>query len=309
MDVKNKMATRKTKITPMSNFFGVDHLAFHMKGKNCRDLFVEKVDEFFTDMDHHLYVTGQPGVGKTYLVENTAPSFNKVYLTTIKGKMSPWAFTKMMAVNVRHLKKGVKLAVYIDDINTMFKDGSEFVDIFKIAMDTKAKGGDCLSYNTSLGAQYVSAEDFEKEAIDYFKAMDPTRTGFVIPFEGRVKFIFTMNTPLPGKQEVDKHPVGSDKWNKLNTRAAIRSRAAYENLTMDKETYWGWITDVVWHSPHSMCVGATDDQRYEMLTWLWDNWEVASETSLRFVEEKMWTVMKKFPRKADYRTRWETLKG
>lgn len=309
MDVKNKMATRKTKITPIADYFGVDHQAYHMKGKNCRDLFSEEVNDFFTRMDHNLYVTGQPGVGKTYQVENSAPNFPKIYLLTIKQKTSPWAFMKSMAVNLHNLPKGMKLAVYIDDINAMFKDGSEFIDMFKNAMDKKAKGGDCIEYNTSLGAQYASAEDFEKEAIDHFKAMDPTRTGFVIPFDGRVKFIFTMNTPLPGKQEVDKHPIGSAKWNKLNNTAAVRSRVKYENLTMDRETYWGWITEVVWNFPTSMCVGATDEQRFEMLMWLWDNWTVSSETSLRFVEEKMWDTMQKFPKKAAYHTRWEKLKG
>jgi hypothetical protein len=42
---------------------------------------------------------------------------------------------------------------------------------------------------------------------------------------------------------------------------------------------------------------------------LWDNWDVVRETSLRFVEEQMWDIMKDYPRKVDYRTRWEKLKG
>jgi hypothetical protein len=78
---------------------------------------------------------------------------------------------------------------------------------------------------------------------------------------------------------------------------------------MDRKTYWGWICDVVWNSPNTMCVGATEDQRYEMMTWLWDNWDVASETSLRFVEEQMWEIMKNHPTRSAYRTRWEKLKG
>jgi hypothetical protein len=194
-------------------------------------------------------------------------------------------------------------------MNNMFKNNSDFLDMFKNAMDKASKGGDQLEYNTSLGSQYNQAEQFEKEAIDAFKALNPERTGFVIPFGGRVKFIFTMNTPLPGKQEMDKLENGSDAWIKLNNRAAIRSRLAYENLIMDKQTYWGWIANVVWHNPKTMCVGATENQRYEMLYWLWDNWEKSSETSLRFVEDKMWTVMQQHPKVSEYRTRWEKLKG
>ena len=117
-----------------------------------------------------------------------------------------------------------------------------------------------------------------------------------------------MNTPLPGKQEMDKLEVGSDKWIKLNNRAAIRSRTNYEDLVMDKATYWGWIADVVWYDP-TMCAGATADQRFDMLSWMWDNWEKLSETSLRFMEEKLWDIMQQYPSKIDYLARWERLKG
>jgi hypothetical protein len=301
------MATKKIKLTPINKVFGAEQQSAHIMGKNYRDLFTENVDSFFSRMNHHLYIAGQPGVGKTYTVEQLAKNYPKVHLLTLKGKMSMWAFVKTIAVHLYKIPKNVKMAVYIDDMNHIFKSSSDFLDTFKIAMDKSS--GDCIEYNTSLGAQYQMSEDFEKEAIDYFKSLDPDRTGFVIPFDGRVKFIFTMNTPLPGKQEMEKVENGSDKWIKLNNRAAIRSRVTYEDLIMSKETYWGWICDVVWNSPETMCVGATEAQRYEMLCWLWDNWEKVSETSLRFVEEKMWDIMQHYPKVTQYRTRWEKLKG
>jgi hypothetical protein len=290
------------------DYFPPELHANYIRGQNYHDLFAERVDNFYRKMDHHLYIAGQPGVGKTWTAEATASKYPNVYLLIIKGGMKPWAFIKTIAVNVYLLRNtGTKLAVFIDDMNNIFKANSEFLDMFKIAMDKKS--GDRIEYNTSLGAQLDACEDFEREAIEYWKSLDPRRTGFVIPFSGNVKFIFTMNTPLPGKQEMDKLEVGSDKWIKLNNRAAIGSRVKYENLTMDKNTYWGWISYVVWKQQKTMCAGATIDQRYEMLTWLWDNWDVVRETSLRFVEEQMWDIMKDYPRKVDYRTRWEKLKG
>jgi hypothetical protein len=289
------------------NYFSPELYANYIKGKNYHDLFIEAVNNFYKKMDHHLYIAGQPGVGKTYNAELIAEKYPDIYLLIIKGKMSPWAFIKIIAVNVYMLRgTNTKLAVFIDDMNHIFKSSSEFLDMFKIAMDKKS--GDRIEYNTSLGAQLDACEDFEREAIEYWKSLTPNRTGFVIPFNNNVKFIFTMNTPLPGKQEMDKLEIGSDKWIQMNNRAAIRSRVIYENLTMDKQTYWGWICYVVWQQK-SMCTGATIDQRYEILTWLWDNWDVVSETSLRFVEEQMWYIMKEHPKKVDYRTRWEKLKG
>lgn len=295
------------KSTQFSHYFDGSLQAAHLKGQDYRALFTENVDDFFKRMRHHLYVAGQPGVGKTYTVEALAKNYPSVFLLTLKGKMTPWAFMKQVAVTLYKLPKSMKLAIYIDDMNEIFKSNSDFIDMFKIAMDKTS--GDRLEYNTSLGSQYAACEDVEKAAIDFFKAQDPDRTGFVIPFGGRVKFIFTMNTPLPGAQEMAREKQGSDRWIKLNNRSAIRSRVNYEDLVMDKDTHWGWIADVVWSETKTMCAGASVEQRYEMLSWLWDNWESVSEHSLRFVEEKMWDIMEQYPDRTAYRRRWEKLKG
>jgi len=302
------MATRKPNTNgQFGTYFDGKSQAAHLKGQDYRAMFVENVDDFYKRMKHHLYVAGQPGVGKTFIVEAIAQAYPSVFLLTLKGKMTPWAFIKQVAVAIHKLPKSMKLAIYIDDMNEIFKSNSDFIDMFKIAMDKTS--GDRLEYNTSLGSQYAACEDAEKAAIDYFKSLDPDRTGFVIPFNGRVKFIFTMNTPLPGAQEMAKEKQGSDRWIKLNNRSAIRSRVTYEDLVMDKDTHWGWIADVLWTQTATMCVGATLDQRYEMLSWLWDNWETVSEHSLRFVEEKMWDIMEQYPARTAYRRRWEKLKG
>lgn len=290
-----------------NDYFDGNLEAAQIKGQNYRSLFTESVDDFFKRMKHHTYIAGQPGVGKTYTVEMIAKNYPNVYLLTLKGKMTPWAFIKTVAVCLYKLPKTMKLAIYIDDMNEIFKSNSDFIDMFKIAMDKTS--GDRLEYNTSLGAQYVACEDIEKAAIDYFKAQDPDRTGFVIPFNGRVKFIFTMNTPLPGARELAEYKVGTNQWIALNNRSAIRSRVVYEDLVMDQDTHWGWIADVVWNEPKTMCAGADEEQRFEMLSWLWDNWSVVSEHSLRFVEEKMWDIMQEYPAKSQYRRRWEKLKG
>lgn len=301
-----KLALKKT-VVPFSNYFSQTNQGYHLMGKEYRELFIEAVDDFFTRLKHHVYIAGQPGVGKTWTVEHMAANYPNVVLLTIKQAMSPWAFMKAVSVALYKIHStNLKLVIYIDDFNAIFKANSEFLDMFKNAMDKKS--GDKLEYNKSLGIQYDSSDDIEKEAIDFFRAMNPDRTGFEIPFNGRVKFIFTMNTPLPGAQELAAEKQGSDRWIKLNNRHAIRSRVKYEDLVMSKEVYWGWIADVMWHEP-LMCQGATYDQKFEMLTWLWDNWDTVSEHSLRFMEEQMWDIMEQFPQRPKYLARWEKLKG
>lgn len=288
-----------------TDHFGAQHQAYLQLGQDYRSLFTSAVNEFFQDKDHNLYIPGQPGVGKSWTVEHIADQHN-VKMVTLKGDMKVWAFIKTVAVAVYLLKPNEFLAIYIDDMNGLFTPSTGFLDIFKIAMDKNS--GDRIEYNTSLGAQVSQAEEIEQEAIAHWKSLSPDRTGFIIPFDGRVKFIFTMNTPLATKQDLDQYPVGSAKWIPLNNKHAIYSRVSYEDLIMDQQTYWGWIADVVWNEP-TMCVGATEDQRAEMLRWLWDNWTNAKETSVRFVEDKLWRYMAKYPAKKDYLARWERQKA
>jgi hypothetical protein len=286
-----------------NDHFGAQHQAFLIKGQDYRQLFLSAVNEFFDDQDHHLYIPGQPGVGKSYTVETIADKKN-IKMVTLKGDMKPWAFIKTIAVAVYLAQPKEFVAVYIDDMNGLFTPSTGFLDMFKIAMDKNS--GDRLEYNTSLGAQVSQAETLEQEAIEHWKSMYPDRTGFIVPFDGRVKFIFTMNTPLATAQDLNQYAIGSPKWVPLNNKHAIYSRVTYEDLIMDQETYWGWIADVVWNT--NMCIGATEDQKAEMLHWLWDNWTQVKETSVRFVEDKLWRYMAKYANKRDYRARWEKQK-
>lgn len=287
-----------------TDHFGAQHQAYLQLGQEYKSLYISALEDFCDDQDHNLYVAGQPGVGKSWNVEHITAQKN-IKIITIKGDMSPWAFVKLMAVAVYLLDPNEFLAVYIDDMNSLFVPSKGFLDMFKIAMDKNS--GDRLEYNTSLGAQYTQAEDLEKEAIEHWKSRNPQRTGFVVPFDHRVKFIFTMNTPLATAQDLAQYPVGSAKWIPLNNKHAIYSRVTYEDLIMDRETYWGWIADVVWNT--NMCSGATEEQKAEMLRWLWDNWDNAKETSVRFVEDKLWRYMAKYPAKKDYLARWEKQKA
>jgi hypothetical protein len=305
--LKKTVVSGKTDTPEFADYFGQSHQGYHLQGKDKRDLFTEVVEDFFSRFKHHVYIAGQPGVGKTHTVRHTADRYPNLIFVPVNQSMTPWAFVKMVAVACftgRMTNKQV--AFYIDDFNAIFKANSEFLDMFKNAMDKR--NGDRLEYNKSLGAQYDQADDIEKQAIDYFRELSPDRTGFVIPFEGKVKFIFTMNTPLPGAVELAKEKEGTDKWIKINNRSAIRSRVNYEDLVMTKPVYWGWIADVLWHEPN-IAVGSTADQKFEMLMWLWDNWDSASEHSLRFIEEKLWDIMEQYPKPSQYRPRWEKLKG
>lgn len=290
-------------MTDFTEYFDDDMTGNYLKGKNARNMFTELVTEFFTDFDQHMYIAGQAGVGKTYLVEKIAQQNPDVHLVRIEGNMTPFFFAKQIAVEmyIAEMQKKTQIAIYMDDINTLFNK-IDMMDMFKIMMDTSK---DRFAYNKGLNMGGM--EDIEVEAIEYWKAKTPNRVGFEVPFHGRVRFIMTMNTALPTKADLNKKQTGSDSYVKIANLLAITSRFGdgYENLMLNKEQMWGWIAHVVWTDP-TMCAGATPEQRYEMLQFLWDSWERANEHSLRFVETVMWKVMKKKPARRDYVARWNS---
>jgi hypothetical protein len=284
-----------------TTYFDDNMTGNYLKGKNARNMFTELVTDFFEDFDQNMYIAGQAGVGKTHLVEKIAALNPNVHLVRIEGNMTAFFFAKQIAVQlyIAEMQGKKQIAIYMDDINTLFSK-IEMMDMFKIMMDTSK---DRFSYNKGLNMGGM--EDIEVDAINYWKSKQPDRVGFEVPFEGRVRFIMTMNTPLPTKTDLAKKQQGSDPYIKTANLLAITSRFGdgYENLMLNKEQMWGWIAHVVW-TDDTMCEGATVEQRYEMLQFLWDGWEKSNEHSLRFVETVMWKVMKKKPARKDYIARW-----
>ena len=286
----------------------------HQKRINFEDI----VDDFFVDFDTHLYIRGQAGVGKTFTVTAKANQHNAI-LCHIEGNITRWLFMKKLAVYLYNagwpsadMVEGrdfeaedlPKVVVYIDDCPAIFN--GDFIDTMKIALEKDQS--DKLVYNSSLGAQYKQSEVFEKEAIDHFrKSLEP---GFSVPFYDRVKFIFTMNHALATELDVSEAKKSSKSMkiqNDLEDRYAIFSRLDYQDLYMDKNEYWGWIADLVLNT--GMLPTATQNDKEEMLAWLYDNWASLKDKSVRMVKQKLWKDLYKAKNRPnhDYRSRWQSL--
>ena len=236
-------------------------------GANKRSQFQELVDDFFNDFDFHLWLRGQPGVGKTYYTKRAADKAG-VVLVHIEGMATRWLFLK-------------KMAVYLHQAGWP---------------------------DPSLGGQYKQCEPHEKEAIDHFKNIkDP---GFEMDFYGRVKFIFTMNHALHDEADLKAYKkkmglkASKSTVDKIEEQAALGTRMQYQDLHMSKDEYWGWIADVVLNT--NACAGATNKNKEEMLSWLYDNWPNLREHSVRFVVQKMWKDLNKSKSRKnhDYKSRW-----
>jgi hypothetical protein len=289
-------------------------------GQAARQLFQDTVDDFYDDFDSHLFVRGQPGVGKTYYVTYAADQRN-IGLVHFEGSTTRWHFMKKMACSLKAAGWPTagsidgedfdaddlpKVVVYIDDCPNVFE--SDFIDTLKIALEQEMS--DKLVYNTSLGGQYKQCEIYEKEAIDHFR--QEGEPGFTMRFYGRVKFIFTMNHALANDLTINEYKKNNKNpslkvLNQLEDKYAIFSRVEYRDLHMSKNEYWGWIADLIYNN--KLLPGATQSDMDEMLEWVYSNWDNLKDKSVRMVKQKLWKDMAKAKTRPnyDYKSRWHTL--
>jgi len=292
-------------------------------GRQLRETFNEHVTIFMEDFDSHLYVCSEPGLGKTKTIKEMA-QVNNILMCHFEGNVTRWLFFKKLAVFLHKIgwpgvdqipgedfdpKELPRVVVYCDDSNSMLTP--DFIDVLKIAFEEKQS--DKLVYGASLGAQYKQSEKFEQEAINHFRKKD--EVGFVIPFYGQVKFIFTMNHKLADIQDVERCKAKNSSLKQQNSimdLAALSSRLSYKELSLTKNEAWGWIADLVINE--DMLKGdngesATDEEKSEILTWLYDNWDNLSDRSVRMVDQKMWKEMRRARRRPgfNYRNQWYQL--
>ena len=67
-------------------------------GQIQRQKFETIIEDFYDDFDFHLYLRGQPGVGKTRYVKLVANRDN-IILLHLEGNVTRWLFYKKLAVD------------------------------------------------------------------------------------------------------------------------------------------------------------------------------------------------------------------
>jgi hypothetical protein len=277
------MATKKF-TTPFSS----ELMGYIKEGQVQRERFSIVADEIISSSKNdeypHLYIQSQPGLGKTYTIEQTFKK-HKIKYEKVSGTLSMFKFGVKLAVLRTLTDKNETVYVYVDDTNELLKN-EENINIMKnILRDEKS-----YSYQKNLRNLMNGLDPIETKAVQKF--LKPGG-GFVVPTNNMV-FIFTSNTKLPNTDEVrttkDRH---------LN---AIRDRVNVKDFNMKPTTMWGYITDIILKSsivPKSV----SQSIRIEACQFFYDNWESLNNRSIREVE-RMLQAYQKHPKQ--YKMIWET---
>lgn len=267
--------------------FTQDQLHFINKGKTKQDILRSTIHEglFNNQFNSNVVISSSPGLGKTYeLKQALAQLANPPVL--FEGSANMTAFTIDIATAV--YASGKKhLTVALDDCDMLFED-KNLNTAKKMFDDTRA-----LKYNKNFRSLKGLCTDLQFKALESFSS--PDKAGFSVPLNN-VTFIILTNRNFPTINQVEDTEAGSNKESRFTDLHAIRRRTEGETITMDYNTLWGYVANVVVNE--NICEKfkptITEQEKQQILTWLWPIWDKVTERNLSLVE-KMTKDMVRYP--------------
>ena len=273
-----------------TNVFGMTKNEALEKGRQNRTRFLEVVSKLpqIRDEDKypHKFVYGFPGIGKSFEITSHLKSSGTRYLM-ITGNVSMFAFGVQLAVINYSNPMQERIIVFCDDVDTLVATESSCNQL-KSALH----GPRVFTYEKSLQSQWSNLSDLQKEAIKYHQ--EDGKMGFQVPTSS-MSFILVSNIQLPTDDEVRlAREKSKAKSSLLAHTNAIRSRCMVQDFSLTNGELWGWIADVILNTE---CLGQfnmTDEEKFIILDFIWDNWELLTERSIRLIE-KMAIIKNEYP--------------
>ncbi len=234
----------------------------------------------------HTYLFSPPGIGKTFSITKHLRESGKNFVN-ITGNISLFAFGIQLAV-INHMNtEKEKVIIFIDDTDSLLST-EESLNQFKLILETPRQ----FTYEKSLQSQWGNLTEFQIEAV---KAHQNERAcGFVVPCENFV-FIFGSNIKLPYDDVVaNARDKNQAKTGILSGKNAIRSRCNVYDFDLNHVELWGFLASVALQTGCLDQFGLNEEEKLNILDFLWENWEFLKERSIRLIE-KMAIVLKAYP--------------
>jgi hypothetical protein len=268
------------------------------KGKIIRRRFMEQIERLTKikggEKFNHSYIYSPPGIGKTFSIKKHLEGIQTNYVQ-VSGNVSMYAFGIQLAVINYLNKERETIIVFVDDCDVLFSTEAN-CNTMKNVLD----GSKLFTYEKSLQSQWTNLSDIQKDAVRHHQSEN--KMGFEVPTENMV-FIFTSNFKLPVDDDIRLlRNKSTSRSILLSHKNAIRSRCNVGDYDLSDAELWGWITDVIITTDCLRVYETKDNEKVEILNFLWDNWNNLTERSIRLVE-KMALIIKENP--STYRTIWE----
>jgi hypothetical protein len=242
----------------------------------------------------NLYIYSPPGLGKSHTVKEFLEETDLNYIN-VSGNTSLFALGIQLAVTSYMSQDRPPIIVHVDDCDEIFKNEQNCNTMKKVLDFDKV-----FVYEKSLSSQWNNLSELQRDAINYFSTEG--QMGFVVPTDN-MRFIFTSNFQLPIDDEVaEARKKGKSKAILMSHRNAIRSRCKVGDFSLTGDEHWGWIADVVMNTNIFSEMNLSDEDKVNILDYLYYNWGSLTERSIRLVE-KMAHVMRLYPE--NYKNVWD----
>jgi len=273
-----------------TNLFGMTKNEALERGRQNRTRFLQVVEKLpqirNEDKYPHKFVFGFPGIGKSYEITKHLNETGAKYLM-VTGNVSMFAFGVQLAVINFLNPNQERLIVFCDDVDTLVSTEASCNQL-KSALH----GPKVFTYEKSMQSQWSNLSELQKEAIRHHQ--EEGKMGFQVP-TSKMSFLLVSNIQLPTDDEVRlAREKGKGKASLLAHKNAIRSRCMVQDFSLSNAELWGWIADVILNTDCLSQFNMTDDEKYIILDFLWDNWESLTERSIRLIE-KMAIIKNEYP--------------
>jgi hypothetical protein len=246
-------------------------------------------------------ISGTTGIGKTYNAEKALKE-RGIYPVVLTQEATMFYFgTALMTHHyyfMKHRKSpDEKLVIVLDDCDSFFESKGN-INILKGM--TGKQGSRVFQYNAVLQHHLLTEEQLN--IVEHYKPTNGTH-GFHVNCDD-VVFIITTNFKLPYESEAKEYLQKNGptaRANRLSDLSAIRGRLICKDFIIPKTTNWGWIVDVCLNDG-GLDILPDEDTRYELLEWIWYNWDDMTESNLRTVEKMALEVLED---PDNYKDNWE----
>ena len=229
----------------------------------------------------HTILSGPPGVGKTYSTMDECEQ-NSVKKLLIPPGTTDAVLVTMLAHAVYKLAPTETLVVILDDADDVVFGSYETLNKWKVAMgDINADIGQIPYYahNVTMTKTIETLQRIGKreiaDALESFQ--DSGSVGVTIPMD-QVRFVILCNLDL-------EDPKTFNRGKLKGAVAAIMDRFNYSRIDLDWEKQWGWLAHVLSNSQPFPDYPLTQDQKKELLDWMYSNWSGLRSTSYRMVRK------------------------